>query len=217
MDNGTNILQTGQWVIRVREPGGDGPHLVLLLLHGWTGDENSMWIFAGRLPKNYLLIAPRGLHASPLGGYSWHLHKEKRWPSVEDLSPAVDALQELLTPEHFPRGDFSTLRLAGFSQGAALVYTFSLQRPERVIALAGLSGFMPEGAALLAAGQPLRGKRAFVAHGTLDERVPVERARRAVEILEQAEAQVTYCEDEVGHKLSAPCFRGLEAFFADQR
>jgi phospholipase/carboxylesterase len=213
MDNGTKILQTGQWVIRMREPGGDGPHPVLLLLHGWTGDENSMWIFAGRLPKDNLLIAPRGLHASPLGGYSWHPHHEKRWPSVEDLRPAVEALLELLSPETFPRGDFSTLGLVGFSQGAALVYSFSLLRPERVTALAGLSGFMAEGAAPLADGMPLKGKPAFVAHGTLDERVPVERARQAVEVLEKAGAQATYCEDEVGHKLSVTCFRGLEAFF----
>jgi predicted esterase len=44
--------------------------------------------------------------------------------------------------------------------------------------------------------------------------VPIALGRRAVEILELAGASVTYCEDEVGHKLSASCFRGLEAFFS---
>jgi predicted esterase len=53
----------------------------------------------------------------------------------------------------------------------------------------------------------------FVAHGTRDELVPIERGRHTVQTLEQAGAQVTYCEDDVGHKLSAACFRALEAFF----
>ena len=34
-------------------------------------------------------------------------------------------------------------------------------------------------------------------------------------LLEQAGAQVTYCEADVGHKVSADCLRGLENFFKD--
>lgn len=59
-------------VMKIQIPEGEGPHPVLLLLHGWTGDENVMWIFASRLPGNYLMISPRGLYKSPLGGYAWH-------------------------------------------------------------------------------------------------------------------------------------------------
>jgi predicted esterase len=33
--------------------------------------------------------------------------------------------------------------------------------------------------------------------------------------LEQAGANVTYCEDEVGHKLSAACLRTLKDFLKD--
>jgi predicted esterase len=53
----------------------------------------------------------------------------------------------------------------------------------------------------------------FIAHGTDDDRVPVEKARLSAELLENAGAAVTYCEEQVGHKLSAKCFRGLEAFY----
>jgi hypothetical protein len=38
-----------------------------------------------------------------------------------------------------------------------------------------------------------------------------------VEILEQAGAQVTYCEDEVGHKVSVTCVRALKKFLTDKR
>ena len=53
----------------------------------------------------------------------------------------------------------------------------------------------------------------FLAHGAFDEIVPVGRAREAVKLLGQAGAQVTYCEDDVGHKLSLSCFQSLQTFF----
>ena len=59
----------------------------------------------------------------------------------------------------------------------------------------------------------MAGKPFFVAHGTQDKLVPVERARASIELLEQAGAQVTFCEAEVGHKVSLECLHGLEAFW----
>jgi phospholipase/carboxylesterase len=190
-----------------------GPHRVLVMLHGWTGDENSMWVFTSRLPANYMLIAPRALYPSPFGGYSWVTAQDQPAPGIEDFRPAIRELNDLLTPDRFPEGDFNQICLMGFSQGTALVYAYGFLQPERVASLAGLSGFLPTGAEHLTKTRPLEGKRVFVAHGTLDELVPVERARQAVDILEQAGAKVNYCVDEVGHKLSAGCFRGLEEFF----
>jgi phospholipase/carboxylesterase len=213
MPNEPTIRRFGPLTVRVREPDGSGPHPVLLLIHGWTGDENSMWVFSNRLPQDHILIAPRGQHVSPHGGYSWYPDRDGRWPSIEELRPAAGLLFELLEPRFFPSADLARVRLAGFSQGAALSYTLALLQPGRVISLAGLSGFVPEGAQELARKRPLEGMPVFVAHGTLDETVPVERARQGIETLEQAGAEVTYCEDEVGHKLSAACFRGLEKFF----
>jgi phospholipase/carboxylesterase len=63
--------------------------------------------------------------------------------------------------------------------------------------------------------RPLEGKPYFVAHGTRDEMVRIDRARESIATLEQAGAKVTYCEDNVGHKVSATCLRALAAFFAD--
>lgn len=213
IDQSADVITLNNWVIRLRRPPGSGPHPVLVLLHGWTGDENSMWVFSSRLPAGYMLIAPRALYPSPLGGYSWVPSQNQPAPGIEDLRPAIRELNDLLTPNQFPEGDFKKIRLMGFSQGTALVYAFAFIQPDRVVSLAGLSGFLPAGAERLAGTRPLAGKPVFVAHGTLDELVPVERARQAVDVLEQAGARVSYCVDEVGHKLSANCFRGLEEFF----
>jgi phospholipase/carboxylesterase len=209
----TRTVEIDGWVVRQRVPVGDSPHALFLMLHGWTGDEDSMWVFAARLPKDAWLVAPRGLYKAPIGGYGWHTHKSKVWPWVDDFYPALESLQSLLTPENFPLADLTNLRLVGFSQGAALAYAYALSFPGRVHSLAGLSGFLPDGAHVLAHDLPLRDKPVFIAHGTEDELVPVERARQAVDLLNQAGARVSYCEDNVGHKLSADCFRGMQAFF----
>jgi phospholipase/carboxylesterase len=223
MDTNNQTIDIGGWVIRMQEPEGNGPFPVFLLLHGWTGDENSMWIFSSRLPANTLMIAPRGIYDTPIGGYGWYPIKkglptgeEKEWPKVDDFRPAVKGLSDILTSEHFPKADFSELRLVGFSQGAALAYTFTIIHPEKVVNFAGLAGFMPEEVEDLIRERPLVDKSAYVTHGIRDDLVPISKARRAVELLEKAGAKVTYCEDDVGHKLSATCFRGMQNFFAAQ-
>ena len=71
---------------------------------------------------------------------------------------------------------------------------------------------LPQGAEALARNKPLHDKNIFIAHGNQDKLVPVDKARRAVAILKSAGAKVTYCEDDVGHKLSTNCFLGLESF-----
>lgn len=194
-------------------PQGPMPHPIMLMLHGWTGDENAMWIFAQRLPKNALIIAPRGFYETSWGGYGWHKQISRKWPIMEDFKPAIETLLEILTPGNFPLADFSQLNVVGFSQGAALAYALGLFHPDQVKSMAGLSGFLPEDAPESIENQPLHGKKIFVTHGTQDELVPVERARNSVLILSQAGATVTYCEDEVGHKLSVTCFQGLQNFF----
>jgi phospholipase/carboxylesterase len=204
-------------------PEGEGPAPVLLLIHGWTGNENVMWIFTSRLSTRYLILAPRGLYPAPEGGYGWEPRSQPGGPKVDDFRPAIDDLLCLLddlgsgdNPSllNIARPNFSKLNIMGFSQGAALSYTLALLYPERVQRLAGLAGFLPVDAASLVGSRPLLYKPVFVAHGRLDKRVPVERARAAVSLLDEAGANVSYCEDEVGHKLAASCFNRLEQFFA---
>jgi phospholipase/carboxylesterase len=233
MERSPYSINVGNLPMKIHIPKGEGPHPVLFLLHGWTGDEKVMWIFASRLPKNYVMIAPRGLYSSPLGGFGWHEHRKDEWPTLEEFSPAIDKLTKLMSTdegsqqsfvealEDVPGGvdairqvDFSKVSLVGFSQGAALSYSIALTNSERVDLVAGLAGFMPDQVEELVNKRPLEGKRIFITHGTEDNLVPVEKARQAVKLLQQAGSEVTYCEEKVGHKLSATCFNAMEAFFA---
>lgn len=207
-------LVVDEVTVQVHKPVGVGGYPVLLLLHGWTGDEKAMWVFSSRLPKDMLMIAPRGIYNTPLGGYGWYPHRSTAWPWIDDFNHAIQILLNLLSPLNFPEADFSKMHIVGFSQGAALAYAFALLQPMKVNSIVGLSGFLPEGSEAIARNRPLMGKPAFIAHGSKDGLVPVGRARYAAQVLESAGAKVTYCEDDVGHKLSSSCFKGMEAFFA---
>jgi phospholipase/carboxylesterase len=96
-----------------------------------------------------------------------------------------------------------------------MVNVVGMLYPRRVRKMGVLAGFAPAGLEDIVVQRPLAGKSIFVAHGTQDDTLPVERARASVKLLETAGAQVIYCEDEVGHKLSAGCLRELQNFLQD--
>jgi len=217
--NNSALISFKDWTLRIRESTHPSPRL-LLLIHGLTGDENSMWVFARELSPVYWMVAPRASYASQMeqGGYSWHpphAGTEDR-PSLEELKPAAEALIRLVDEYSASAGlDASLFDVMGFSQGAAMANLLAFLYPQRIRKIGILAGFVPEGLDGLVSARPLEGKPFFVVHGTKDDMVTIDRARRSLEILEQAGAQVTYCEDNVGHKVSVTCLRALKKFFAD--
>jgi len=215
MNDQVGITRVGDWVVRQRLPKNSNTSArIMLLLHGWTGDENSMWIFTPRIPEDYLILAPRGITKTSFGGYGWENVRFDGWPKAADFHNAIRGLFELVDMIDFPDLDSREIDVMGFSQGGALGCTMSLQYPERIGKLASLSGFIPEGLGDEIANRRLKGKKLFVAHGTRDNMVSLDKARTAVRDLKLAGSDVIYCEEDVGHKLSAGCFRAMDDYFA---
>jgi phospholipase/carboxylesterase len=210
----TELISFGDWTLRVRTSQSPNPRL-LVLLHGWTGDENSMWIFTRGFPSDYWIIAPRAPHAADPSGFSWRPAQVSTfgWPSLETLLPAADGLIKLIDEySALVKLDAQQFDLVGFSQGAAMTNLIGMLHPHRIRKMGVLAGFVPAGLEKLILQKPLAGKNIFVAHGTQDQMIPIDRARASMALLEQAGAQITYCEDEVGHKLSVNCLRALENY-----
>ena len=210
-------LKIADWTIRYRQPVGEGSHPVIWLFHGWMGDEDSMWVFESLLPENFLILAPRGLFPQDDIGYGWYPHDGNKWPRIETLTPVVNGIKDLEEnwPLFAPWADFSNLRLAGFSQGAAVAYAYTILHPEDVQAVAGLAGFLPVGISLQAEvlSNCFDGIKVYISHGVKDQIVPVDKGTEAARFFESKGAEVTFCESDVGHKLSVDCFKGLEVFF----
>ena len=217
--NSPALISFENWTLRVRESTQPSPRL-MLLIHGFTGDENSMWVFARDLPANYWIVAPRAPHVSEPSGYSWRppQFENMNMLSLDLLRSSAEALIHLVDEYSASVGvEASTFDVMGFSQGGAMSSLLAFLYPERVRKIGILAGFVPNGLEELISQRPLEGKPFFVAHGTKDEMVPVDRARASIKILEQAGATVTYCEDEVGHKVSVTCLRSLKSFLGDTR
>ena len=215
--NNTSLIQFDDWTLRVREAS-QTPARLLLMLHGYTGDENSMWVFAKDLPPHYWMIAPRAPHPSEATGYSWRPLQPGTFgrPSLEQLIPVAEALIRLVDEYQKSAGiEAETFDVMGFSQGAAMSNVLALLYPQRVRKAGILAGFVPGGLEEHASKRPLEGKSIFVTHGTRDEMVPIDRARASMEVLEQAGAEIVYCEDEVGHKVSLNCLRALRSYLED--
>ncbi len=176
-----------------------------------------MWIFTRNFPADYWILAPRAPNAAEPQGYSWRAPAARgSWPTVDLFRPSIDGLVELLEKWALANGlDGATVDVAGFSQGAALTLTLVALYPARVRKMGILAGFAPQGVEQILAPGLLNGKNIFLAHGTLDEMVPIAMARHAIQLLENAGAKVSYCESEVGHKLSADCLKALETYLAD--
>jgi phospholipase/carboxylesterase len=209
------LLTFRKWTFRLRSSQSE-PGRLLILIHGWMGDENSMWILARGIPPEYSILAPRGLFPVPEGGYSWREITPGSWgkASIDELRPALDEIlvfvDEWSASKRVDSGQFDLL---GFSQGAAMAYALALLHPERVRHVSALAGFIPDNAEAYLDPRRFSGKRFFVSHGRQDNLISVERARSAVLWLKRAGANVTYCESDSGHKVNRECIKAMDEFF----
>lgn len=184
------------------------------MIHGWTGDENSMWIFSSILPSNHWLIAPRGILPTPEGGYGWTRVIRGQLTHFQDFLPAAQALLDYIPRFQTEFGGIqSPVHLIGFSQGAALAYVLAILKPDVFRRVACMAGFLPSGAEQwIKTGQFSR-NRFFIAHGNQDEIIAFSHGHHAATVVEKMGAETTFCEDNIGHKLSKACFASLEDFF----
>lgn len=202
------------WTFRVKHPSGVSDRKkVLLLLHGHLGNEKAMWILTDPLPDTYFMLAPRAPVQTGEDQYSWH-EIGRQWPDIEEYQELTDALLSRVD-QWIEENDLDVdhYDVMGFSQGAVMAYALAILHPEKIGKIAALAGFIPQTWQSELEQKSLSGKSFFIAHGTKDEMVPIKKGRKAATWLEAHEADVEFCEADIGHKLSANCFKGLGKFF----
>jgi len=197
-------------------PGADdeSPVPVVVMLHGWGGDESVMWIFRQAIPPDAAIITPRAPLELENNGYAWFYRDDPlHLTDPESLVAAIEKVEDFLTrlPQLYPV-DPARLVLIGFSQGAAVSNSLVMARPELVTGVALLSGMgfqLPE---LIPQVMSLAELPVFIAHGTRDEIVPLSAAQQALETYKQLGAEVTYGEYNVGHKMHTQGIKDLRAW-----
>ncbi|MFQ5398315.1 MAG: alpha/beta hydrolase [Anaerolineae bacterium] len=201
-------------VHRVWQPAAPGPHPTVVMLHGRSGNEDVMWIFARTAPETWLMVAPRGIKRDPRGGYAWHPRGRDEWPALHQFDDAVAAVVRFIRALPPLYGaDPARIYLMGFSQGAATAYATALRHPGLVQGIAGLVGFVPVECDAALETAPLQGLPLFMAAGRNDPLIPIARTAACAQTLRDAGAQLAYHEYDTGHKLSAQGMRDLKAWW----
>lgn len=190
-------------VHRLREADGE-PAGALILNHGRGADENDLYPLLDELdPERRLLGVTTGAPLTNVapGGRHWYLVPRVGYPDPQTFAGSYAALTSFIDEFLAERGiGWGRTTIGGFSMGAVMSYATALGpgRPTPA-ALLAFSGFIPtvDGWQV-----DLGGRHGFdivIHHGRNDPVIPVEFARRAVDLLREGGADPHYLETDGAH------------------
>ncbi|MEJ2758322.1 MAG: hypothetical protein P8046_07555 [Anaerolineales bacterium] len=220
MMNKVKKLQLPSAYCKVREPDTISDKTpIILMLHGYSGDESAMWAFGAQIPESALAISIRAPYKSKdvdIGGYTWVDQPLGYWPVYQDFFPAVEFLKNQIKEisKRYTRAKFEQISLVGFSQGGAMAVVFTNLFSAAIEKLAMLSSFLPDSAEGFLSSGKFGQVKVFITHGNKDEMVSIELAHFAVKMISGLGSDVTYCEGDVGHQLDSGCFKALGQFLS---
>ncbi|MCX6184387.1 MAG: alpha/beta hydrolase-fold protein [Flavobacterium sp.] len=188
---------------------------LLLLLHGYGSNEADLFSFATELPDEYYVISLQAPFDLQYGSYAWYaINFDADASKFSDLDQARSSRNLVLTTldelqRKYPI-DAQAVALIGFSQGAILSYAIALSYPDRIQRVAALSGYLnTEIAAEGFEKNKLANLQIYASHGTVDQVIPVEWARKSPEILTNLGVRVQFKEYPIGHGVSPQNFYDL--------
>lgn len=200
-----------------REKPQTGRPPLLVLLHGIGSNEDDLHSLAPYLDGRFMVASARAPVVMGAASFGWFNIEFTPQGMVADVEQAersrslilkfIDELVETY------RADPACVFLMGFSQGAMMSLSAALTRPDKVTAVASLSGRLPSQALVhLVAPEALQGMPVFVAHGTYDPVLPIDNGRDCREKLEALPVELTYREYPMGHEVSMESLRDIAAW-----
>ena len=191
---------------------------LLLLLHGYGSNEEDLFSFAEELPEEYYVISVQAPYSLQPYGYAWYaINFDADMNKFSDDKQAIESrelivrfLDELI--EKYPI-DENNITLIGFSQGSILSYSIALSYPEKVNRVVALSGYLNQDILKENYQNNDFSKLSFfVSHGSADQVIPVEWARKTPEFLDKIGVKNVYFEYPVGHGVAPTNFFDLKKF-----
>ena len=191
-------------VAHVRPAAGE-PQGALVLMHGRGTSERDLAPLLDVFDPDRRLVglAPRGPLELPPGGRHWYVIRQLGFPDPDTFGASFEALVTWLDRALAEHGvGIDRTVLGGFSQGGVMAYALSFVAGRPAPAgILEMSTFMPTVAGYELDLSGREGFPAAVAHGELDQIIPVNWGREAAERLRAAGADVLYRESPVPHTL----------------
>ncbi len=189
---------------------------LLIMCHGYGSDENDLFSFAQELPAELFIISVRAPYPMQPYGNAWYAinfdAQQNKWNDVEQAVESRDKIASFIDEAcaKYPVNK-NNVTLLGFSQGTILSYAVALTYPEKVKNIIALSGYVSED--MLA--DNLNDKDYshldfYCSHGSVDQVIPVDWARKAPKFLDTLKIKNTYSEFPIGHGVSPQNFYELK-------
>ncbi len=189
---------------------------LLLLIHGYGSNEDDLFSFANELPDTYYVISVRAPYSLQYGSYAWYSINfdadENKFSDNDEARTSRDLIAHFIDEvvTNYPI-DANNISLLGFSQGAILSYAVALSYPEKVQRVVAMSGYLNGD---LLKEDYLKNNfsnlKIFASHGTVDQVIPVDWARKAKPKLDNLGILNTFNEYPIGHGISPQNFYDLK-------
>ncbi|NOQ92434.1 MAG: alpha/beta fold hydrolase [Flavobacteriaceae bacterium] len=196
---------------------------LLIMLHGYGSNEQDLFSFADELPDELLVISAKAPLSLGFGSYAWYtIHFDSSDASkFSDIPEAKEALSKInqFIDEVIEKYQVNTnnIFLFGFSQGTILSTAFALNHPDKVNHVIALSGYVnPELLKDNFKENNFTKLDFFVSHGSVDQVIPVEWARKTPNFLDNLGIKNTYQEYQVGHGVAPQNFYDLNLWIKER-
>lgn len=185
---------------------------LLIMCHGYGSDENDLFSFAQELPEELFIISVRAPYPMQPFGNAWYAinfdAQQNKWNDIEQAIESRDKIANFIDSAcaEYPV-DNNNVTLLGFSQGTILSYAVALTYPEKVKNIIALSGYVSEDML----DDHLENKDYshldfYCSHGSVDQVIPADWARKAPKFLDSLNIKHTYSEFPVGHGVAPQNF-----------
>ncbi|WP_026450081.1 alpha/beta hydrolase [Aequorivita capsosiphonis] len=195
---------------------------VIIMLHGFGSDENDLFSFASELPEKYAIVSLKApIKMQPSGNAWYNIYFDDSQGKFSDDEQAI-ASRELVSKcidevvEKY-KVNGQDVTLLGFSQGTILSFAVALSYPEKVKNVIGLSGYINE--EILKAGyenNDFNKLSVYTSHGSVDQVIPVQWARKTEPFLKKLNIECTYSEFPVGHGVAPQNFHELKEWLGEK-
>ncbi|MBE7648348.1 phospholipase [Tenacibaculum finnmarkense genomovar ulcerans] len=208
------------YIIREPKQATTNPPL-LILLHGYGSNEDDLFSFAQELPEDLLIVSAQAPYQMGGGAFAWYaINFDAVKGKFSDLEQAATSVTKIASfidkiKEKYNTNPDKTFVL-GFSQGAILSYALSLNYPNKVQHVIALSGYIDEN---LIKNQQENTKITtdyYISHGTVDQVIPVDWARKAPVFLEENNLKNDYSEYNVGHGVAPQNFYSFKTWIENR-
>lgn len=195
---------------------------LLIMLHGYGSDENDLFSFASELPKELFIISVRAPYPMQPYGNAWYAinfdAEMNKWNDNEQAAESRDLIATFINEacDAYPI-EKKNVTLLGFSQGTILSYAVALTYPEKIKNVIALSGYINEDILPNDMNQKDYSHLNFYcSHGSVDQVIPIEWARKAPKFLEKLNIKHTYSEFPVGHGVAPQNFFEFRTWLDDK-